>query len=58
MAKILDKDNKTILIKFTISEYNNLKKFCDIDEENIDFDCKKENIYQDSFLSYLKLKHG
>ena len=37
MAKILDKDNKTILIKFTISEYQKITNSWIFDNEIEDY---------------------
>lgn len=54
-VEISDKLAKN-LKPFTIIQFETLVWDYFNDEENIEFDFKKENINQDEFLSYLKSK--
>lgn len=51
--KMIKKVKPFSVVKFEtlVSEYFD-------EQENIEFDFKKEDINQDEFLSYLKSKHG
>ena len=59
MAKILDKTNNYIIVKFTPKEYSKIQeKSIRNNIEIVEFNFIKEKIDQDDFLSYLKTKNG